>query len=585
MAERGAKKQASNQGPEAALDRTLYWTLSFYLPRSKLKRVKFEGCDPASDALQRAIDPLFNDIADRARQGKVPDKLYSAGPKTELTFHLPRSVSWMTEGCAFQVEVDDGWQRRALDLRRFWYRYPNDALSWNLSFAYHYAQDLDSDRAGKVPTTYYFLSLLQKLAWPKEFDPALLEKQAWPDDLDASLRATDVDKLTKMRVGARGCTASAPFWSFIGECYETDRNTLADGGVVGLPEFDEAVAVPESIEIPGLAVRDSRSSFFFHDSEFFKLIQPVENERVVKRRTRVRADEFIQYPGLISDMKPDRSSPAQGAVLLDPAYWQRIRGDEAAETRLAYLFLAGFNQNIIDFTNQEAAEVLDSLDPIYPKSEEQEEEGFVVRYANPRAMITYAPRSRSLEVGNDYIGTCPYAFLIHALAMHNEALTREQEEETFARIKEIQDAIEARKYVEAENAINGVRRRAFDTYDRHRYINPFRYDTERDVFEQLENLRGSARLRASYEAGLTAMEEEAADLHARLSAAGSQTMTVLFGLLGVSGVIQILFEITDPQRSFTRLELVWMIGGPLVAVAAFGWLVWRWAIRRAAKRG
>ena len=33
-------------------------------------------------------------------------------------------------------------------------------------------------------------------------------------------------------------------------------------------------------------------------------------------------------------------------------------------------------------------------------------------------MITYVPKSRSLETGNDYIGACPYAFLIHALALH-----------------------------------------------------------------------------------------------------------------------------------------------------------------------
>ena len=31
---------------------------------------------------------------------------------------------------------------------------------------------------------------------------------------------------------------------------------------------------------------------------------------------------------------------------------------------LDYLFLAGFNQNIIDFMNQDTSEILDSIDPI-----------------------------------------------------------------------------------------------------------------------------------------------------------------------------------------------------------------------------
>lgn len=30
-------------------------------------------------------------------------------------------------------------------------------------------------------------------------------------------------------------------------------------------------------------------------------------------------------------------------------------------------------------------------------------------------------------MGNDYIGTCPYAFLIHVLSLHNEFLARESE--------------------------------------------------------------------------------------------------------------------------------------------------------------
>ena len=149
-----------------AEDRTLYWTLSFYLPRSRSGQVP-DGLQCASSlALSQAIDPLFNDIADRSRQQKVPDRLFCAGPAETLDFTMPRLVEWMTEGSAFAVPIEPERRNRSVSLRRFWYRYPDGAFSWNLGFEYRYGADLAAERPGTVPATYYFLSLLQKLAWP-----------------------------------------------------------------------------------------------------------------------------------------------------------------------------------------------------------------------------------------------------------------------------------------------------------------------------------------------------------------------------------------------------------------------------------
>ncbi len=544
---------------QEARDRTLYWTLSFYIDAGPLGAKRACAANAATQDLRDAIDPLFNDIADRSRLGVVEDELFAAAERETLTLRLPEEVRWMTEGCHFSVPIAEAQRARSVNLRRFFYRHGNGAISWHLSFDYHYAGDLAAEAPGTAPATYYFLSLIQKLSWPKEF------------------RVSDECGSTDALVGITvdGTTQEGPdtadkagqgFWAFVEACFARDYLLLGDKyeGCSG-QRFADLFSPRASIEVPGLDYHDCRSLFFIHDKAFFDLIQPVEDGTLVKRRKRVLDSDFQRYPELIETQKK-----AQGrrAVILGDEYWAEARpvDDPDAGSQLAYLFLAGFNQNIIDFMNQEASEVLDSLDPIYPNSDEQEEEGFFVRYANPRSMITYVRRSRTLEVGNDHIGTCPYAFLIHALSMHNEALTRAQEKATFAAIETTGALIAAHDYGGAEDVINAVRHDAFETYDRHRYINPFRYDTEREVFDALEQLRGTSRLKQAYEAALRSLEEQAQDLDSRREADHDRRVALLFGVLGVSGVIQVAYQVDQYVREREGNLLNWLLGIGYVAV-------------------
>jgi len=219
---------------------------------------------------------------------------------------------------------------------------------------------------------------------------------------------------------------------------------------------------------------------------------------------------------------------------------------------LDYLFLAGFNQNIIDFMNQDTSEILDSIDPIYPGRDEQSEERFFVRYANHRAMITYVPMSRSLEIGNDYIGACPYAFLIHALALHNEFLGRAREEASLDQIEDIKRLIDAGDFDEAARKINAVKLAEFDRYERFRYANPFRYDTERDVFAKLEELRGVSRKGKALALAVESLEDHASDLQRlqqqvldKEAAGRDMRLNVLLGGMGVFGAGQMLYWIGE----------------------------------------
>jgi hypothetical protein len=628
--DRGKRKPAN--------DRTIYWTLSFYIPQEKLKPfapgIPYKAhafaaelreaakrneaqagdpsagyVDPATENLRRAIDPLFNDVADRSRLGMIDDFLFAGLPARDVILTLPETIEWMTEGKTFVVDLsgDAGLRERKFDFRSFWYVHGNGSLSWHAGFSHNYDEELKHELKGGTPVSYYLMSLLQKLAWPKEFDP--LRGRDCPDG-DCT-----TDGLVRIKVEDQF------FWEFVKARFDEDaghrlpqifgpfgwRSTDADGRDA---RFGNLIESPESIEVPGLAHPDSRSCFFIHDKQFFELIQPKKGGTLTGRGSRVLDRNFEGYPDLIESVPVEN-----GKRLLGPEYWRQVYATDAgiksrasasaapmrrapeenaadlpdAGARLTYLYLAGFNQNIVDFMNQEASEILDSLDPIYPKSEEQEKEGFFIRYANPRSMITYVPRSRTLEVGNDFIGTCPYAFLIHALSLHNEVLTRAQEKETFGAIETIIDLIDqsrvkeeagpdsvndkgkghnganakhrAELLNEAEALINRTRIDAFRKFDQHRYVNPFRYDTERDVFDEMEQLRGTSRLTKAYKAALDALDEQLRDvLRIRKeseddeSAARERRMSYIFSFLGFTGITGLILSTDD----FLRQHASWL---------------------------
>lgn len=686
---------------EAAVSGTVYWTLSLYVEPEKvadalglpqggyldaafLRRIQM-GHMP-SFALRNAIDPLLNDIADRDMQGEVREFLLAAGGEDsddldeaaalvrgheDLTFALPPSISWTTEGVRFHAHPPGLDDPRAVRLRRFWFAHNNGALSYHLSFSHFYASYVDGAgevRSGYDPATYYFLSMLQKLAAPKEYtlDPALLRRLMREGDprIDVfSDETLDIDPLDRILVtGAAG--PELTFWRFVRRRFEADARTLfarfaaeRGGGAALAPGFEKQLLdmVP-FIEVPGLQVPKSRFMFLLHDERFFDRLMPLDDrtKATAPRKAMVQEGCYAAYGKRLAQLtawdggRPTRAlhlgappgaigpgerqdadfwtwavtRPEYARGLAAGAYARRARdpgappvvlapGDLAGLTRamragecvqvraldgagslldepvplhipafdaaradcLDYLFLSGFNQNIIDFMNQDTSEILDSIDPIYPRNDEQSDERFFVRYANHRAMITYLPRSRSLEAGNDYIGTCPYAFLIHVLALHNEFLARRHEERSMARIErvdaliagraiargDVQDVLARReplepgtRFEQAEFAINQAKLAEFAEYERFRYANPFRYDTERDVFTKLEELRGTSRKQQALGLAIRSLEDHASDLKRRNQRAADDAtarrdarLNILLGGTGVFGAGQMFYWVGE----------------------------------------
>ncbi|MGQ2943987.1 MAG: hypothetical protein ACT6Q7_18535 [Blastomonas fulva] len=656
---------------------TLYWTLSLYISPedvaaavgqsgSRLTHKQFARVQQAhlpSVLLRNAIDPLFNDIADREVLGEVQEHLLAADDAPSITsadphaqrkaagrhirqsekliFRMPKTVEWSTEGvtyCASPPGLDD---ERAVRFRRFWLAHNNGALSYHLALSHHYAsREIDGDGLGYDPSTYYFLSLLQKLAAPKEFEIAH-DCAAPGAQISVFADRTGISPLDGIKVTDRtGNTDS--FWPFVKRRMLVDARRLfgrlaKETGTRPVEDLEPLLIreVP-FIEVPGLTVPKCRFMFLFDDERFFKRLMPIDpsTKASVARKVMVREECYAPYQEALAE-RVKASEASASPVKLDASYWEwvgnpldyaalispqlgylrpspdglfpdvdalavALRNGTALRTVgaqgkpletpeplhipafelgradcLDYLFLAGFNQNIIDFMNQDTSEILDSIDPIYPDSDEQSDERFFVRYANHRAMVTYVPKSRSLETGNDYIGTCPYAFLIHVLTLHNEFLAREHEDRSMARIERIEHLVAYSKHPEplspaaaaleerepldgrtgfdkAEFAINQVKLAEYREFERFRYANPFRYDTERDVFTKLEELRGTTRKKDALAMAIASLEDHASDLGRRhqqkvdADAARRETeLNILLGGTGIFGAGQMIYWIGE----------------------------------------
>jgi hypothetical protein len=569
---------------EKCIDQSVCFTLSLYITRQavrdclstlprgdQLRAFQREFHD--SLKLRNAIDPLFNDIADRERLGHVDDILLDVdGPSQGevIEMMLPDTVSWVTEGARFNASPEGLGRARPIRLRRFWYAHRDGALSYHLSFGVTYDHS---------PADFYFLSLLQKLAAPKEFTAAPLPpgKTAWrPTDPE-----TGVFPLDRIHV-TDATTEPETFWAFVSRRFDADAQDLFSGLAAHLKtpkfkphsaRFDKLVDHIPFIEVPDLEMPRARFMFFFQDKTLFQRLLPPLDPDTGRRPARsklVQSQCYAVYPAQIQQRIETASDPTHPEVDLDDAYWtwvlNRYSDMPDAQVRevkatvpafepgradcLHYLFTAGFNQNIIDFMNQDASEVQDSIDPIYPTNRMQEDESFFVRFANPRAIITYVESSRSLEMGNDFIGTCPYAFLIHVVALHNEFLARDYEAQTFRLIEEVESLTARRKFHTAAGRFYAFRTEIEAVYQRDRYVGIFRYDTEKDVFDSVERTRGTTRRDAYLDLLVSSAESQTRDLEARIAKKDEGAISALLGALGVFGFFQLIFNWSDAAQTF-----------------------------------
>jgi len=574
-----AAEPEAHEDFEDCEDRSLYFTLSLYITEKKVTEALGRHLDPellhefqpgyrSSKRLRDAVEPLFNDIADRERLGAVDDFLLDtlcprAGEFLEFT--APPEIEWTTEGRRFFATPPGLDKTRLIRVRRFWYTHANGAIGYHLSFRYNYDH---------TPGDFYFLSLIQKLAAPKEFAAAPRPPGSPP------VRPTDahtgLGPLDQIKV-KRPAGEAQSFWQYVRDVFDADAGDLFSSLKASLPpgkpvrtidpQFDELIPKAPFIEVPGLVMPVSRLMFFFEDKTFFRRLLPEPDPQTGQPPARtfmVQEGCYRPFQEKLEGLNP-KTYVDLPEVRLGPEYWDWVitrpdydaytdaqieaarKSIPAMEDRrrqdcLQYLFVAGFNQNIIDFMNQDPSEILDSTDPIYPATEAQAAERKFVRFANPRALITYVEKARSLEAANDFIGTCPYAFMIHAVSMHNEFMTREYEASAFDLIGRVENLGRRGRLKQAAQAFYTFRTGEYAAYYRDRYMNVFRYDTESEVFEKMTQLRGIGRRNDYIERLITNMESQTRDREARINKGDENAMNLLLGALGLFGFFQLTFQ-------------------------------------------
>lgn len=575
----GERSFSDSSSWETCEDKTLYWTLSLYIDPDQLPAALREKLHPTNKLrvqasylgsidLRDTIEPLFNDIADRERLSQVDDFLLDVpGPRQgePVIITVPETITWSTEGTTFQAQFREPISR-TLRCRRFWYVHLNGALSYHISFAFRYQH---------TPADFYFISMLQKVVAPKEFT---LDAPPTGEFLTATERHLKLFPLEKMTARSPSSgPAPLKFWDFIRVTFDQHADHLFRHMRVSLHAprgderfvdklkrqveallpaaprkhsyFDQLIANDPFIEVPRLAMPRARFLFLFQDRTFFQDLLPKTADGAPRPRRELVTDadydcfkEWIQER--ISEAKlASALNKTKPVVVISHEFLDYL----AAETpdRLRYLFLAGFNQNIIDFINQEASEILDSTDPIYPRTSEQEEESFFVRYANPRALIQFVRASRSLETGNDFIGTCPYAFLVHTIALHNEFLVRQYEQQVEELTRDIGGLNAKRQLSHAARRFYNFRTQTYTQYRKFRYANIFRYDTEADVFKEVERRRGSLRKDQYLEQIVINLEAQTRDLEGRIRSNEDRQLTTLVAGVGAFSILQVVLQILD----------------------------------------
>ncbi len=568
--------------------------------RSGWDRALFErlgGRDGAgygdSRRLGAAIEPLFNDIADRQRglfvqdflidtpSQPVPDDPDGENVFDEIELCIPAGLRWQTEGESFALELDAP-VRLPARCRAFWVAHSNTALTWHLSLELAY-------RHGH--RDYYALSMLQKAVSPTEGTAWLL------DDPECALQV-------RSRLGGADAPAQT-FMDWLQTRFDGHFRHLA-GAVAGL-------LAGRGIELPAARALGRPWALLLPEGE-----TPARGGRLPATplsQLGARVVCLLEDPWFFALLSPDirtglrdfaRPAPARDA---DAPLHRRYReGDLTPErlppAQLDYYFLSGFFQNIVDFLRQDVSEIKDGTDPIYPPADQADGDSHFLVYATQSVIYEVVAASRSLEVGRGWIGTCPYLFLVHLMTLHNELLVRRYE----TMVRALIDRLEGDGLLDgeaapgsgiyatslAEDAFDAFRRFRIETFAgiaKHRYFNVLRYDTERAFYDSVEAVRGIAQ-REAYWAGVVGeLERTIDDLRGNEAKKSERFVGRVLFYVAFLGLLQLVYQLVDAgvDGQWLKFKLDLFATAVfatlmLVLLHARGLLVWRRLGRRRVRR-
>jgi hypothetical protein len=181
-----------------------------------------------------------------------------------------------------------------------------------------------------------------------------------------------------------------------------------------------------------------------------------------------------------------------------------------------------------------------TVSPIYPATREQGEESFFVRYANQRRSRSSC-RLAQLGSGNDFIGVPLRVLLPAAMQASSWCATTSGQALTL----DIERFNEEARLSRAADRFYTFRTSDYTKYQKHKYANVFRYDTERDLFNAVEARRGTHRKDEYLNAIVTNLEAQTRDLEGRLRAKVDRQFSLLLAAVGIFSVLQVLYQVLD----------------------------------------
>lgn len=554
-------------------DGTLHLTLSFLVEYERLQAAVADArgrtlWDKAlvrqlrdhedSRRLGNAIEPLFNDIADRKRglfmeeflvdtpnaAGGDGDDGEAHGQNTcdDIELQLPAAIDWRTEGERFGVRLAAPVRFQAR-CRAFWVAHSNTSLTWHLSLELPYAHD---------HAQYYGLALLQKAVFPTEGTRWLYDGGA------------DGIAVHSRHHPAAGPRSLHDYVTGLFDRHAADLLRAVDAILAGKDGGRKPRPRPESlwrplllappapgqapVARPTLGEMQCRTVFLLKDAYFFELL---------RQEVRGALPRFVDFATTRAD---------DGTRLYDEAAFAPAHCPPA---QLDYYFLSGFLQNIVDFLRQDVSEVQDGTDPIYPPPDMPDGDSHFLVYTTQTSLYEIVAGSRSLNVGRGWIGTCPYLFLVHLMTLHNEALVQRYEGMVRALIGELDQRLleadfdggdyPARAADRAFGLFRRFRLLTFSQIAKHRYFNVLRYDTERTFYESIERVRGIAQRQDYWAAVVADLEKTLDDVRQNESQKSDKFLERVLFYVTFLGIAQVLFQMVefwfDDERSKFPLGL------------------------------
>lgn len=227
--------------------------------------------------------------------------------------------------------------------------------------------------------------------------------------------------------------------------------------------------------------------------------------------------------------------------------------------------LAGFMQGVLDFAEQDAAEVVDSLQPIWQGAD-------AVVFNRPGVLIEVAQNWRSFEVGAPHLGTCPYLSMTAICLAYNEVIVKELETALDHLIYgDTVDEVRAIPLKSLSEVINTIERKSgrqiallkrnlqdrmaiFRTGMLARVPNLFRYSTEREMFENAEKARSLDLRFANVVSQLDRYEQVLEDTHHLGQYVGGRMINRFLVLIAALSLISIFGDLPNVVRGFAFVK-------------------------------